>query len=103
MGAVLSLMDGPHGCDLAYCVVWFQFRMFRRSLALRPSKVGRVHRLLELVSEGCPFRGPAHLLVASAAEVGFHWDTLALGWSRPGLPLLSGLAGPLQAFSVSDS
>ena len=22
-GAVLSMLDGPQGCDLAYCVVWF--------------------------------------------------------------------------------
>ena len=98
VGAVLSLMDGPHGCDSACCVVWFRFRMFRRYLALRPSEVGRVYRLLELVSEGCPGYGPVHLLVVSAAEVGFHWDPLALGWSRPWLPLLSGLAGPVQLF-----
>ena len=39
-----------------------------------------------------------HLHFASAAEVGFHWDPLVLGWSRPGLPLLSSLAGPSQHF-----
>ena len=59
---------------------------------------GRVYRLLELVSEGCLGNGPAHLLVASAAEIGFCWDTLALGWSRLGLILLSCLAGPVQHF-----
>ena len=35
---------------------------------------------------------------ASAAEVGFHWDPDALAWFRPGLPLLSNLAGPIQHF-----
>ena len=32
--AVLSLLDGPSGCDPAYCVVWFRFRMLRRYLAI---------------------------------------------------------------------
>ena len=51
VGAVLSLLDGPTGCDPAFCVVWFRFRMLRRYLALWPSEVGRVCRLLEMVSE----------------------------------------------------
>ena len=46
VGAVLSLLDGPTGCDPAFCVVWFRFRLLRRYLALRPAEVGRVHRLL---------------------------------------------------------
>ena len=25
VGAVLSLLDGPVGCDPAFCVVWFSF------------------------------------------------------------------------------
>ena len=33
VGAVLSLLDGPSGCDPAFCVVWFRFRMLRRYLA----------------------------------------------------------------------
>ena len=32
--AVLSMLDGPRGCDPAHCVVWFSFRMMRRYLAL---------------------------------------------------------------------
>ena len=28
VGAVLSLLDGPTGCDPAFCVVWFRFRLF---------------------------------------------------------------------------
>ena len=67
------------GYDPAYCVVWFRFHMLWRYLALWPSQVGRVYRLLELVSEGCPGHGPLRLLVASASEVGFRWDPLPLG------------------------
>ena len=49
VGAVLSLLDGPTGCDPAFCVVWFKFRLLRRYLALWPAEVGRVYRLLEMV------------------------------------------------------
>ena len=35
VGAVLSLLDGRSGCDPAFCVVWFRFRMLRRYLAHR--------------------------------------------------------------------
>ena len=52
VGAVLSLLDGPTGCGPAFCVVWFRFRLLRRYLALWPTEVGRVYRLLEMVSEG---------------------------------------------------
>ena len=51
--------------------------------------------------EGCPGHGPVHLLSASAAEIGFRWDPLALAWSRPGLLLLSNLAGPVQHFKAA--
>ena len=44
-GAVLSLLDGPAGCDLAFYVVWFRFRMLRRFLAYRPGEVAGVKRL----------------------------------------------------------
>ena len=92
---------GLLGVVLLFCVVWFRFRLFRRYLALWPSQVGRVHRLLEMVSEGCPGHGPIHLLFASATEIGFRWDPLALAWSRPGLLLLSNLAGPIQHFKAA--
>ena len=96
VGAVLSLLDGPTGCDPALCVVWFRFRLLRRYLALWPTEVRRVYHLLEMVSEGSLGHGPIHLLSASAAEIGFRWDPVALAWSRPGLPLLSNLTGPIQ-------
>ena len=88
VGAVLSLLDGPTGCDPAFCVVWFGFRLLRRYLELWPTEVGRVYRLLEMVGKGCPGHGPIHLLSASATEIGFKWDPLALAWSRPGYPFL---------------
>ena len=98
VGAVLSLLDGPTGCDPAFCVVWFRFRILRRYLALWPAEVGRVYRMLAVVHEGCPGHGPVLLLSASAAEIGFEWDPHALAWICPGLPLLSNLAGPIQHF-----
>ena len=39
---------------------------------------------------------PIHLLSTSAAEIGFRWNPVALAWVRPGLPLLSNLAGSIQ-------
>ena len=94
-------MDGPTGCDLAFCVVWFWFRHLRRNLTLWLSQAGRACRLLEMVGEGGPGHGPIHLLSSSAAEIRFRWDPLALGWSRPGLPLLGNLAGPVQHFKAA--
>ena len=61
-GAVLSLLDGPSGCDPAFCVVWFRFRTLRGYLAHRPGEVSRVYRLLSGASDGCSGHGPAHLL-----------------------------------------
>ena len=59
-------------------VVWFRFRLLRRYLSLWPTEVGRVHRLLRMASRGCPGHGPVHLLVASAAQIGFWWEPVAL-------------------------
>ena len=81
--------------------MWFRFRLLRRYLALWPAEVGRVYRLLEMVCEGSPGHGPIHLLSGSAATIGFRWDLVALAWSRPGLPLLSNLAGPVQHFRAA--
>ena len=80
---------------------WFRFRLLRRYLALWPAEVGRVYRLLDLVSEGSPGHGPIHLLLASASEIGFWWDLLALAWTGPGLPPLSNLAGLVQHFRAA--
>ena len=98
VGAVLNLLDGPSGCDPAFCVVWFRFRMMRRYLAYHPGEVFRFYRLLDRSSGGCPGHGPVHLLLQSASTIGFHLDSLELAWGRPGLPLLSNLSGPFQHF-----
>ena len=66
-----------------------------------PVEVGGIYRLLEMVGEGSPGQGPIHLLSASAAEIGFRWNPDALALIRPGLPLLSNLAGPLQHFKAA--
>ena len=101
----------PQGCPLSmmfivalylpWCRYLSRFRLLRRCLALWPAVVGRVYRLLAMVHEGCPGHGPVHLLSASAAEIGFQWDPHALAWVRPGLPLLSNLAGPIQHFKAA--
>ena len=101
IGAVLGLLDGPSGCDPAFCVVWFRFRMLRRFLAYRLGEVYRVYRLLEHVAAGCPGHGPIHMLVESAAEIGFLWSPEMVGWAREGLPVLSNLAGPFQHFRAA--
>ena len=101
IGAVLYLRDGPQGSDPAFCLVWFRFRMSRRNLACRPGEVPGAHRLLDSVAEGCPGLGLVHLLVDSAAEVGFQSDSRRHGWERPGLSVLSNLAGPIQHFRVA--
>ena len=100
VGAVLSLLDWPTGCDPAFWVVWFRFRLLRRYLALWPAEVGRVYRLLAMVREGCPGHGPVHLLSTCAAEIGFQWDPHALAWVRPGLPLLGHLVALFSIFAA---
>ena len=91
VGAVLGLLDGPTGCDPVFCVVWFGFASFVAILLFGLRRFG----------EGCPGHGPIRHLSASAAEIGFRWDPDALAWSRPGFPLLSNLAGPLQHFKAA--
>ena len=89
---------GQLGATLHF--VWYGFG-FVCFVALWPAEVGRVYRLLEMVGEGGSGHGPIHLLSASAAEIGFRWVPDALAWSRPGLLLLSSLAGPLQHFKAA--
>ena len=60
-----------------------------------------MYRLLDSVAECCPGHGPAHLLVESAAEIGFQWVSRQLGWERLGLPVLSNLADPIQHFRAA--
>ena len=95
-GAVLSLLDGPSGCDPAFCAVWF-----RRCLAPRPGEVFRIYRLSGHAAGGCPGHVPAHLLTESAADIGFVWSPDVVGWVREGLLVLGNLAGPIQHFRAA--
>ena len=94
VGAVLTLMDAPQGCDPAYSVVCFRFRMIRRYLAYRPSEVDRFIVCWIWLRRAAPGHGLTHFLASGAADV--------LGWARPGLLALSDLAGPNQHFRSAD-
>ena len=87
VGAVLSLLDGPSGCDPAFCVVWFRFRMVWWYLAYRPGEVFRVYRLLDRSAEGCPGHGPVHLLLQKCGcdwvSLGFFGIGLVQAWFAP--------------------
>ena len=97
IGAVLSLLDGPSGCDpcLLCCLVPVSYASKVSGLSSWGGFSGFIvcwSVLLRVV----PGHGPGHLLLQSAAEVGFRWDPEELAWERPGLPLLSNLSGPIQ-------
>ena len=66
VGAILSLLDGPPGCDPGFYVLWCRFRLFRRYLAYRPLEAPRLLSLLGLVAGGCQGHDPIHLLMESA-------------------------------------
>ena len=96
--ALLNLLDSPWGSDPAFFIIWNRFRQFRRFLAYRPDDHDRIFRLLDYASAGAPGHGPIHLLIQSADELGFFWDSEQAGWIRPGLPPLRMLTGPVQHF-----
>ena len=99
--AVLNLLDGPVDVDPAFYVVWSRFRMMRRYLAYCPEEEPRIFRMLDLVSRGAQGHGPVHLLLISAAEIGFAWDGDEKGWVRVSLPPLRMMAGPIQHFRTA--
>ena len=45
--------------------------------------------------------GPIHLLLSSAAKIGFVWNSEECGWSRPSQGSLHLLAGPWQVYKDS--
>ena len=53
---------------------------------------------MDYASTGSPGHGPIHLLLQSAEELGFFWDSEQAGWIRPGLPPLRMMTGPVQHF-----
>ena len=96
--AVLDLLDGLVGVDPALHIVWVRFRMMRRYLAYSPDEEPKIFRMLDLISGGAQSHGPVHLLLISAAELGFAWDGDEKGWVRPSLPSLRMMAFPIQHF-----
>ena len=72
--ANLNLLDGPVGIDPAFHIVWTRFRMMRRYLACCPEEEPCTFRMLYLISRSAQGHGPVHLLLISAAELGFAWD-----------------------------
>ena len=99
--AILNLLDGPVDVDPAFYVVWSRFRMMRRYLAYCPEEEPRIFRMLDLISRGAQGHGPVHLLLISAAEIGFAWDGDEKGWVRVSLPPLRMMAGPIQHFRTA--
>ena len=99
-GAVLSLLDGPAGSDPWFHVVWCRFRMLRRHMAKNSSvhELARVYSLLRVVAGGALGHGPFHLLLSSAASLGFSWDSDLCVWLTPGLLALCQLSSPFQFF-----
>ena len=69
--AILNLLDGPFDVDPAFYVIWSRFRMTRRFLVYCPEEEPRIFRMLDLISRGAQGHGPVHLLLTSAAELGF--------------------------------
>ena len=99
--AILNLLDGPVDVDPAFHVIWSRFRMMRRYLAYCPEEEPRIFRMLDLISRGAQGHGPVHLLLISAAEIGFAWDGDERGWVRVSLPPLRMMAGPVQHFRTA--
>ena len=95
---ILTLLDGPPGCDPGFNIVWCRFRLFRRYLAYRPGEVPRLFNLIGLVAAGGPGFGPIHLLVDSALVLGFTLGSLMVGMGTAWLALLHQLAGPYQHY-----
>ena len=96
--AILNLLDGPVDVDPAFHVIWSRFRIMRRYLAYHPDEESRIFRMLDLISWGAPGHGPIHLVLFSAAELGFAWDGDDKGWVRVSLPPLRMMTGPVQHF-----
>ena len=95
VGAVLSLLDGPTGCDPAFCVVWFRFRM-PRGIWLTV-----LVRFFVFIVCWSVLLSVVLVMVLVMAVNGLRWDPEELAWDRPGLPLLSNLSGPVQHFRAA--
>ena len=70
--------------------------MMRRYLAYNLVEEPRIFRMLDLSSRGAQGHGPVHLLLISAAELGFPWDGAERRSVRVSLPPLRMMIGPVQ-------
>ena len=75
--------------------------MMRRYLAHWPEEVLRIFRMLGLVAHGADGHGPVHLLLTSAAEIGFGTEKRGVGFVLPSR--LSGCFRGPSNISISDS
>ena len=96
--AILNLLDGPVDVDPAFYVLWSRFRMMRRYLAYCPDEEPKIFRMLDFISRRAQGRGPVHLLLTSASELGFAQNGEQREWVRVSLPPLRMMAGPAQHF-----
>ena len=101
--SILNLLDGPVDVDPAFYVIWSRFRMMRRYFAYCLEEEPRIFRILDLISRGAQGHGPVHLLLISAAEIGFTWDSGEHGWLRVSLPSLAHDDWSYSAFSYCHS
>ena len=92
--AILNLLDGPVCIDPAFHIIWARFPIMRRYLACSPSDEPRIFRMLDLISRCSQCHGAFHLLLISAAELGFAWDGAEHGLVRVSLPPLR-MTGPI--------
>ena len=99
--AILNFLDGPVGVDPAFHIVWARFRMMRRYLAYCLEEEPRIFRMLDFISREAHCHGPVHLLLISAAELGFAWDGAEKGLVRVSLPPFRMMTGPVQHFYSS--
>ena len=94
---LLFEMCGPLRCHLLmllpFLIFWY--------LAYCPDEEPRIFRMLDLISWGAQGHGPVHLLLISAAELGFAWDGAEKGWVRVSLPPLRMMTVPVQLFYSS--
>ena len=60
-----------------------------------------IRKMLDLISREAQGNGPVHLLLISAAELGFAWDGEEKGWVWVSLPPLRMMTGPVQHFYSS--
>ena len=97
-----DLLDGPVGVDPCFHIVWARFRMMGRYLAYCSEEESRIFRMLDLISRGSQGHCPVHLLLISAAELGFAWDGAEQGWVRVSLPPLRMMTGLGAAFLLID-